>query len=49
MASWLLLAGLITVVLLIAWRLRGYERDVDELDDDEYRGPPPIHGQAGPH
>jgi hypothetical protein len=44
----LLVAGLVTVVLLIAWRVRSYQRDVDELDQGEYR-PPPIHGQAGPH
>lgn len=45
----LLVAGSILVVLLIAWRVRRYQRDVDELDDVEYQGPPPIHGQAGPH
>jgi hypothetical protein len=46
---WMLaLAGWIAVVLLIAWLLRRSQRDVDELDDAEYR-PPPIHGQAGPH
>jgi hypothetical protein len=44
----LLVAGPVSVVLLIAWRIRGYQRDVDELDQGEYR-PPPIHGQAGPH
>lgn len=36
------------VVLLIARRIRRYQRDADELDQGPYR-PPPIHGQAGPH
>jgi len=44
----LLVAALVTVVLLIARRLRRYQRDADEVDQAEYR-PPPIHGQAGPH
>jgi hypothetical protein len=42
------LTGSIAVVLLIAWRIRRSQSDVDELDDAEYR-PPPIGGQAGPH
>jgi hypothetical protein len=44
----MLLGGSVTVVLLIARRVRRCQREVDELDQAEYR-PPPIHGQAGPH
>lgn len=42
------LAASIAVILLIAWRIRGSEREVGDLNDSEYR-PPPIHGQGGPH
>lgn len=45
----LLIAGSAVVVLLIGRWVRRVQSDVDELDDDEYRGPPPFHGQTGVH
>ena len=44
----LLLGASVIVVALIAWQVRRYQRDADELDQEAYR-PPPIHGGAGPH
>lgn len=44
----MLAGGSVAVVLLISWRLRRYQRDANELDQEDYRLPP-VHGQAGPH
>ena len=45
----LLIAGSAVVVLLIGWWVGRVQSDVDELDDHEYEGPPPFHGQTGVH
>jgi hypothetical protein len=44
----LLVVGVVAVVGLIAWLVRRSQRDVDELDQAEFR-PPLIHGGGGPH
>jgi hypothetical protein len=46
--SLLLMAGSIIVVLLIAWRLRRYQRQNDGEFDGAYRGPPLFTDRAGP-
>jgi DNA-binding transcriptional regulator of glucitol operon len=43
-----LVGGSVVVVALVAWGIRRYQRDADELDQQAYR-PPPVGGQAGPH
>jgi hypothetical protein len=45
-------AGLVApagIVLLIAWRLRRYQRDIDDELGSEYRNPPLFHDRAAPH
>jgi hypothetical protein len=44
----LMVAAMVVVVGLIAWRVRRSQRDADELDQAEFR-PPLIHGGGGPH
>jgi hypothetical protein len=44
----LLVAGSMIVVLLIAWRLRRYQRQIDDEFEGEYRGPPLFTDRAGP-
>ncbi|MGH9261892.1 MAG: hypothetical protein ACRD08_18695 [Acidimicrobiales bacterium] len=51
--SLLLVAGSIIVVLLGAWRVRRYQRDIDAELGRENRNPPPFnpptfHDRAGP-
>lgn len=45
----MLMAGSISAVFFFGWWVRRHHRVVDEFDNHDYEGPPPIHGQAGPH
>jgi hypothetical protein len=45
----LLLSATIVVVVGVAWWLRRRQHDLGEFVDESYDGPPPVHGQSGPH
>jgi membrane protein implicated in regulation of membrane protease activity len=40
--------AILAIVQLIAWRMRRYERNVEDQSDREYH-PPPFGNQAAPH
>jgi hypothetical protein len=42
-----ILGGVMALVLLIAWRVRRYQRDIDEYEERGYRDPPVFQWPDG--
>jgi hypothetical protein len=42
------IGGVAALVVLIAWRIRRHQRDIDDYEEREYRDPPVFGWPDGP-